>query len=275
MPSDLVNPSVPRFDYPLLLARLGAVAPRFDVVHLDSCTSTNTLLLERAAAGAASGTVLISDEQTAGRGRRGRSWMSSPEHSLTFSLLWKFAGKPQLGGLSLAVGVAIARALEDLGGAGIGLKWPNDVWLFGRKLGGVLIEVLFDATHTGAVIGIGLNLRHDSAWRAAIDQPCAALEEAITVPLREELLAALLRRLAETLDLFALEGFPAIRNDWATRNALRDLPVRVESENGEHVGVCEGVAADGALELRQACGAHLLITAGDVSLRLADAEDRA
>src|SRR5574343_1391221 len=102
----------------LLKSRLGSLAGRFDVDALAECDSTNSELMRRADRGAPSGTVIVADRQSAGRGRRGRSWLSAPESSLTFSLLWRFNGPPgQLAGLSLAVGVALARSLERLGAA--------------------------------------------------------------------------------------------------------------------------------------------------------------
>lgn len=257
----------PSFERSLLMDELGPAAGRLAIEHLATCTSTNTVLLERAARGAPSGAVLLTDVQTAGRGRRGRSWVSSPEHSLAFSLLWKFPGRPALDGLSLAAGIAITQALEDLGVAGVGLKWPNDVWLFGRKLGGVLIEVSFDTSHTTAVIGIGLNRSRDPAWAEHIDQPLATLSDAGLAPGREQLLAAVLRRLVAILDAFAIGGFAIARADWEARNALQGLPVRVFSERGEQAGICVGVADDGALILHQDSGARLLVKGGEVSLR--------
>jgi biotin-[acetyl-CoA-carboxylase] ligase BirA-like protein len=144
-----------------IAAHARAAARRFDIDVLDSCDSTNAVLLARAEAGAPSGTVVIANEQTAGRGRRGRSWFASPGDSLTFSLLWRFAPGTAPAGLSLAVGLAVAQALTDLcAGVGAGdtaLKWPNDILKDGRKLGGILVELLPGAPHA-AVIGIGINL---------------------------------------------------------------------------------------------------------------------
>lgn len=115
-----------RIDPAQLKLRLAAAGDRFAVEALPECLSTSTLLLERARQGAPSGALLVADRQTAGRGRRGRSWLSSPEASLTFSLLWRFeCPVAQLAGLSLAVGVAVARALEASGVASIELKWPT------------------------------------------------------------------------------------------------------------------------------------------------------
>ena len=253
-------------NYSLLLLRLGATSTRFDVDWLAECNSTNTVLLERAANGAPSGSVLVADNQTAGRGRRGRHWLSSPDCSLTFSLLWRLPPAVRSTGLSLAVGLAVAQALEYLGIRGTGLKWPNDIWLHGRKLGGVLIEVAFDNNGLGLIIGIGLNLRHDPDWQDQLDQASAALSDDGAQFPREVVLAAILHQLASTLDRFNQEGFSTLRAGWCARNALLGLPVRVSSENGEHTGICGDVAADGSLILHAACGAHLLISGGDVSL---------
>ena len=253
-------------DYPLLLQHLDDARARFDVDWLAECGSTNTVLLERAVRGAPSGSVLVTDRQTAGRGRRGRSWLSSPDCSLTFSLLWRLPPAVSGSGLSLAVGLAVAQALESLGIQGIGLKWPNDIWQRGRKLGGVLIEVAFDHEGLGLIIGIGLNLRHDPDWQPHLNQASAALSDEGTQFRREVVLGSILRQLAKVLDRFGKEGFTSLREAWCARNALLGQAVRISSENGEHLGICGDVAADGALILHIECGAHLLITSGDVSL---------
>jgi BirA family transcriptional regulator, biotin operon repressor / biotin---[acetyl-CoA-carboxylase] ligase len=257
-------PAPENFDYALLLRQLGTARSRFDVDCVAECSSTNTVLLERAARGAASGSVLVADIQHAGRGRRGRSWLSSRDCSLTFSLLWRLPPAVRSSGLSLAVGLAVAQALEKLGVAGLGLKWPNDIWLNGKKLGGVLIEVAFDHNELGLILGIGLNLRHDLSWH--IDQASAALTDAqINLP-REVVLGSILSELSKILDIFGQEGFSALREAWCARNALHGRAVRVSSENGDHHGICGELASDGALILHTSYGAHLLITAGDVSL---------
>lgn len=255
-------------DVAMLRAVLGEAAPLFAIEHLESCDSTNTLLLERAARGATAGLTLLADSQTAGRGRRGRSWLSAPECSLTFSVLWRFTHRSSLVGLSLAVGLAVAQALEDLGFEGVGLKWPNDVWLFGRKLGGVLIELMFGQDGFQAVIGIGLNLRMHPEWQDSIGQAFTALEVAAVPPPREILLGTILRCLARTLAVFERDGFAALSADWNRRNALHGLPVRVCSESGEHRGFCGSALQDGSLELLSNCGARLQISGGDLSLCL-------
>ncbi|MDQ7989692.1 MAG: biotin--[acetyl-CoA-carboxylase] ligase [Candidatus Dactylopiibacterium sp.] len=259
------------FDYPLLLNALGAARPRFDVVHVAECSSTNTELLARAGRGAASGSVLVCDHQNAGRGRRGRGWVSTPGASLTFSLLWRLPAGTAPAGLSLAVGVAVARALESLGVSGLTLKWPNDIWLARHKLGGILIEVAPGGDGLALVIGIGLNLAPDPAWAGRIGQAWTSLASEGHVLARERVLGAVLGLLAPALDRFATHGFAACQADWNARNALRGEPVQLSSEGETLLGRCGDVSALGELELITADGLRLFVGAGDVSLRAQEA----
>jgi len=251
-------------------AQLGAQARHFRLELLDACASTNTLLLEHARANAPSGSVLACELQRAGRGRRGNDWLSGLGGSLTFSLLWRFAqGAAGLSGLSLAAGVAVARALAAAGVAGVQLKWPNDLLHAGRKLGGILIELQGDAAGPcAAVIGIGLNLRLRAGVRAAIAQPVTDLA-AITkqAPRRNLLLAAILIELERVLDGFAQQGFAPLRQEWMARHAHQGRPVTLSSGEGRTVaGVAAGVAADGALLLETARGLERFVN-GELSLR--------
>lgn len=257
-----------------IAAGLGPAAHRFDIEVLPSCDSTNALALRRAEAGAPSGLVIVAEEQTAGRGRRGRSWFAHPGDSLTFSLFWRFAPGTAPAGLSLAVGVAVARALENAmsdaaggdGAEGPRLKWPNDILMRGRKLGGILVELLSDAAHA-AVIGIGVNLRLPAgmpedvrAASAAMAEPGAAIDAAAV-------LAAVLRELLATLEIFAAGGFAAIRAEWLARHAFQDIPVRLTTEFASpREGICRGVDSDGAL-LLEVDGRLERILSGEVSLR--------
>lgn len=257
-----------------IAAGLGCAARRFDIDVLPRCDSTNALALSRAEAGAASGLVVVAEEQTAGRGRRGRSWFAKPGDSLTFSLFWRFAPGTAPAGLSLAVGVAVARALEKAmscadGGDGAGdprLKWPNDILMRGRKLGGILVELLPDAPHA-AVIGIGVNLRLPAgmpedvrAASAAMAEPGAAIDAAAV-------LAAMLRELLATLEAFAAGGFAAIRAEWMARHAFQDVPVRLTTDFAPlREGICRGVDSDGAL-LLEVDGRVERILSGEVLLR--------
>lgn len=274
-PSLPASLSAPLIDPCRLQALLGAASGRFDVDALAECESTSSVLLERAAHGAPAGSVLVADRQSAGRGRRGRNWLSSPESSLTFSLLWRFdGGVERLAGLSLAVGVAVARALEACGAEGIALKWPNDI-LFSAsgadaKLGGILVELQADRRSMLAVIGIGLNLQLPaaSAGHAAFVYPVAALAEALPqLPDRHDLLAQLLIELATVLDVFSHAGFAALRDDWQACHAWQDRPVRLLRDGAlEKEGICRGADADGALLIETATGVERCLS-GDLSLR--------
>lgn len=259
-------PATPSPDFSLLRATLGASAARFDVEHLAACESTNTLLLARAAAGAPSGTVILCDNQQAGRGRRGRRWLATPGMSLTFSLLWRFTPPRVPAALSLAVGVAIAEAIESVLPCRIELKWPNDIWLDGRKLGGVLIEATGPANASALVIGIGLNLARDPAWAGDIDQPFTALDAAGPCPPREVVLGRLLEQLASALDRFSTAGFAPFAPAWQARNALTGRSVELISDHGSLSGICSGISAGGELEITRDSQIHL-VSAGDVSLR--------
>lgn len=256
----------------LLKARLGLLAGRFDVDALDECDSTNSELMRRAERGAPAGTVVVADRQSAGRGRRGRSWLSAPEASLTFSVLWRFAGPPgRLAGLSLAVGVALAKGLEALGAEGVCLKWPNDVLLRDAagyaKLAGILVELSSDRRGTQVVVGIGLNLLPPTG---PLPQPVAGLVQALSVlPDRHAVLAAILQALAGVLEVFAVDGFAGLKIDWQQRHAWQDQSVLVLDEAAEPLGGrCLGADDDGSLLLETALGVQRIIS-GDVSLRRA------
>jgi len=261
-----------------IAAKLGEAARRFDIDVLPTCDSTNAVLLSRAEAGAPSGTVVIAEEQTAGRGRRGRTWFASPGDSLTFSLLWRFAPGTAPAGLSLAVGVAVANALLRVGagapcvpgnplrGQATALKWPNDILRDGRKLGGILVELVPGAPHA-AVIGIGINLRLPAGMPEDVRAASAAVCEAGGIVHANDLYAALLGELLTTLESFAAGGFAAIRPQWLAHHAFQDARVTLSSDFGPpREGICRGVDTDGAL-LLDIDGRVERILSGEVSLR--------
>lgn len=234
--------------------------------------STNADLLARAAR-LAGPVLLVAEHQTAGRGRAGRSWLSSGDHSLTFSLAWKFAGGlQQLSGLPLAVGVALGDALGGLG-VQVQLKWPNDVLKDGDKLAGILIETQSAPADGGggtwAVIGIGLNLIMPDDLEALLGRSAAGAPWLARME-RDVLMAALLDALAEALRLFARQGFAAFSARWNLRHAWQGRPV-VILDNGRVLqeGLAAGVDDAGRLLLDTAEGRSTVL-AGDVSLRLGE-----
>ncbi len=242
-----------------ILRWLGEDAGQFDIGILPQAASSNTLLLQRAGPDAApGGSVLVVELQTAGRGRMGRTWRSGLGSTLTFSLLWRFdCGLNALSGLSLAVGVAIARALNGLGAQDVRLKWPNDILTEQGKLGGVLIEAQGDMLGPSAVvIGIGLNCSLPGNLADRIDQPAGALDELCQdMPTRNRLLAAVLQELAGALRQFAQSGFAAFGGEWERYHIHQNQPVQLRMADGSIVtGIARGVSGSGELRLETAEG---------------------
>ena len=259
-------------DMDLIRAGLGAAGDDLRIEILDHATSSNALLLRRAALGEAGAAVLAVEYQTAGRGRLGRAWHSALGDALSFSLLWRFeSGLAALSGLSLAVGVAMVRALAELGVPGIGLKWPNDVLLNDGKLAGILIEAQGDMLGPSAVvIGIGLNLTVPEALRARIDQTVSDLA-ALDMPLPERnlVLAVSLKNLVSVLREFAEYGFAPLRAEWESHHVFQQCAVRLSLPDGSQVaGTALGVTDGGALRLATGQGVRMF-NAGEVSLRRA------
>ena len=257
-------------------AGLAAEAGDFQLEILDSATSSNTLLLQRAAQGAPNGSVLAVEWQSGGRGRLGRPWHSGLGNALTFSLLWRFdCGLSGLSGLSLASGVALIRALHALGVSGAGLKWPNDVLGAGGKVAGILIEAQGEMLGPSAVvIGIGINLTLPQQVQQRIDQPVSALSQlSAELPQRNLLLATVLRELACVLRKFSAEGFASLREEWENYHLYQNQAVQLSLPDGKTIQcMVRGVNQDGALvaEVVSAAGAApetRIFHAGEISLR--------
>lgn len=271
----LVNP--PQWlDAAQVHALLGECAGDFHVEVLDSASSSNTLLLQRTAQHAPSGSVLALEWQSGGRGRLGRPWHSGLGNALTFSLLWRFeCGLAGLSGLSLAAGVALMRALHQLGAREARLKWPNDLLGPQGKLAGILIEAQGDMLGPSAVvIGVGLNLSLPQQVLQRIEQPVTDLAHmTTTLPERNQLLALLLRELATVLREFAQHGFAALRAEWESYHLYQNQAVRLLMPDGKEIqGIARGVTDEGALVLdmqhRDTCMTEKKIFhAGEISLR--------
>jgi len=262
-------------DAATIVAALPA-AVRGNLLALDvvwSLASTNSSLLESAAAvppGLAR--VLLAEHQSAGRGRRGRSWLAPLGGSLCLSIGWTFAEVPrEISALSLAVGVGVRRALEGLGISGIRLKWPNDLVAGDQKLGGILIELRAEAGGPGyVVVGLGLNVSLPAAQRAElVAAGTAAIDlESLGAPQpnRNLLAAAVVAELLQTLAQFGEQGFGAFAADWAVADNLRGRAVRLESPAGSTQGIARGIDADGALRVETSRGIERFLSA-EVSVR--------
>jgi BirA family biotin operon repressor/biotin-[acetyl-CoA-carboxylase] ligase len=253
-----------------IVRALGPAAKRVSLEIVDQTDSTSTRLLERAAAGAPSGTCLAAEWQSSGRGRRGRSWVSALGGSLTFSILWRFdRGAGHLGGLSLAAGAAVARALADCGVDRVQVKWPNDVIVDFRKIAGILVETSGEMQGPSvAVIGVGVNFRLPERVLDRIDQPVTDVARcAGSAPSRSALLARLIARLADALDDFEERGFAGARDGWRALHAYQGRRVRVlPPRQAPFDAKVVDVASDGALVVSTASGPVQLASA-EISLR--------
>lgn len=261
-------------DIAKLRKALGTHQARLDVQLVDVIDSTNTALMNQALLGAASGTCLAAEVQTAGRGRRGRAWQSALGASLTFSLLWRFErGAADLGGLSLVVGVAVAQALRALG-VDAQLKWPNDIVVRDQKLGGVLIETQGDMLGpTAAVIGVGINVRLSDDFKGSIDQVVTDIatetrDTAVPSPAlsRNTLLARVLAELVDILDEFQRGSFAVFQDRWRALNAHEGRIVDVHATEGVFSARVVDVSAAGALVVDRT-GARVALTAAEISIR--------
>ena len=234
--------------------------PGFTVEVLPEIDSSNSELMRRARAGRSEPVLLVAERQTAGRGRLGRAWQSAPGDSLTFSLGLPLA-PADWSGLSLAVGVSLAESLHPR----IRLKWPNDLWLDDRKLGGILIETASFGEGAGAaryaVIGIGLNIAPRPA--EGLSTPPAALRECLPQADAPGVLGLVAAPLVRDLLAFAQAGFGAFHARFDARDLLRDRPVTLSDGTA---GSAHGVSEDGSLLVHTAAGLQV-VSSSEVSVR--------
>ena len=257
-------------DAEALKSKLSRTGHDFVLKTVEETDSTNTLLTKDALAGAPHRSVLYADYQHAGRGRRGRNWQSPLGGGLTFSVLWRFdRGMDQLSGLSIAVGLALARALAGHCPLPVKLKWPNDVLAGYRKLAGILVEVQGEiAGPSFAVIGIGINEHLSARHRQEIDQAVVDLAEMGVQISRTELLHSFLTELAHTMNAFEQEGIRPILAEWPHWHAHEGRGVLLRTPDGhQHTGTASGLDEAGNLLLRFANGEMRKFSAGEVSLR--------
>jgi BirA family biotin operon repressor/biotin-[acetyl-CoA-carboxylase] ligase len=237
-----------------------------------SVVSTNTTLLDRANPPNGSCEVFLAEYQTAGRGRRGRAWVAPPGGSICLSLNWTFREVPQdLGGLGLVIGVCKLRALTELGVANAKLKWPNDVLIEDRKLGGILIELRAESGGPACVvIGIGLNVALGAPLLEKIAATGVAATDLITAGLtqtsRNGVAATLITSCVRGLMDFEKEGFRPFIEEWREADALRGRPVTVQAGDGTARGLARGIDLHGALMVETPQGLRKFIS-GDVTVR--------
>jgi BirA family biotin operon repressor/biotin-[acetyl-CoA-carboxylase] ligase len=238
-----------------------------------SIASTNTALLERANPVSGTGEVLLAEYQSAGRGRRGRAWLAPPGGAICLSISWTFREVPQdLGALGLVIGVCALRVLRAHGVGTVSLKWPNDLLIGERKLGGVLIDLRAESAGPACVvIGIGLNLALGAALLGQIAQSGTAATDLASAlaspPARNDLAAALVSGCIRGLLEFERQGLRPFVEDWRAADALRGRAVNVNAADGLTRGVARGIDLRGALMVETPQGVRRFISA-DVTVRL-------
>jgi BirA family biotin operon repressor/biotin-[acetyl-CoA-carboxylase] ligase len=259
-------------DLPALKAALPAtVGKRLGTLELHWEIDSTSSEIQRRQADLPDLSMVLAETQTAGRGRRGRRWLSPPGLNVYLSCLKRFdAGFAALSGLSLAVGVIVMRTLTSLGIDGAGLKWPNDVLSDAGKLAGILVEL--GGEYQGpcaAIIGVGLNVRLTEALHEQAGQPVNDLTTlAGAAPDRNLVAAALVTALAEGLEQFEREGFTAFVDEYARYDLLHGKALRVQGAASVLEGVGAGVDERGALLLQASDGLHRIDSA-DVTVRRA------
>jgi BirA family biotin operon repressor/biotin-[acetyl-CoA-carboxylase] ligase len=248
------------------------------IEHVDyrlQTESTNRSLLAAGAPAAGRMRVAIAEHQSAGRGRRGRQWIMPPAAGLALSVAWTFEPRPVLlSALGLAVGAAARRALAELADIEVGLKWPNDLIVDARKLGGVLVELESlpgDACLIVAGIGINVSVPRDCLARVgsnrigATDLASALGPEA---PDRSQLTGRLLAHLLELFQGYAQTGFEPYRDEWLAAHVLADRDVEFTTARGIELGRVRGIDRDGALMLDDGRGGTRRVISGDVTVRV-------
>jgi BirA family biotin operon repressor/biotin-[acetyl-CoA-carboxylase] ligase len=237
------------------------VFPRLD--------STSSYLLRRADQGAPGGLVCLAEYQTAGKGRRGRRWVSPFGSNLYLSLLWRFdAYCAELSGLSLLVGLAVAGMIRDLGGKDVCLKWPNDIICHRQKLGGILLEMSGEtAGRCHVVIGVGLNVSMPMTEGQDIDQPWTDMANVLcdTVPSRNDLAASLIESLLQAVLSFERKGLQGLVQAWRDHDCLYGRSVTLHLPIGVRSGKAVGVDALGRLRL-ECNGVEECFSSGEISV---------
>ena len=251
-----------------------AVSAVVDIEVLAEAGSSNDVLLGRAAPALGRMSVCVVERQSSGRGRRGRRWSSVPGGALTMSIGYRFErAQKQSPALSLVVAVAVGRALSRATNVDIGFKWPNDLVVDGRKLGGILLEARADADSLYAVAGIGVNVEMDPVLlRTVSDWPGGAVDIATATGRRghdrNSLAAALVRELHAAFERFRAEGFAPFRQAWESAHVMAGAPGRLSRRGSSIDGIVRGIDADGALLFEHERDV-IRVLDGEVSLRSA------
>ncbi|MCX5821504.1 MAG: biotin--[acetyl-CoA-carboxylase] ligase [Deltaproteobacteria bacterium] len=258
-----------QFDAKALQSRLAGRRIGSLLHYRETVDSTNRVALRLAREGAAEGTVILADRQTAGRGRLNRVWQSPPGCNLYLSVILRPAvAPPDASPITLLAGVAVAEAIESVCSAGVGIKWPNDVQIRGRKVCGILTEMRTAGGEGAVIVGIGLNMniRKGDFDPGHCDTATSLREETGRDHSREDMVVLLCERLDLWYEIFLHAGFAPVREGWLVRSEMAGKHVRILFRDEVQEGVVEGIDRDGALLIADRRGEVRRITAGDATI---------
>ncbi|MGI2172491.1 bifunctional biotin--[acetyl-CoA-carboxylase] ligase/biotin operon repressor BirA [Shewanella sp. MF05960] len=235
--------------------------------YFDETHSTNAFMLNHASE-LESGDICVAEYQSAGRGRRGRQWLSPYGHHMYASLFWRLNRDiTYASGLSLAVGCSIVKTLQELGVEGLGVKWPNDIYLEHKKLAGILIELNHHSdTQTELIIGFGINMSMSVEQGVLIDQPWSDLSAMDNMPDKTMLVVKLHQQLKRDLLLFEQQGLDAFLQRWNDNDLFINREVTLLMAPNSVTGTCRGIDKQGAILLENDQGT-LAFVGGEISLR--------
>jgi BirA family biotin operon repressor/biotin-[acetyl-CoA-carboxylase] ligase len=271
-------------DAELILSQMDTLAAA-QISNLEifkTIDSTNKYALEKAEIKASSGAVVLAEQQTAGRGRRGKEWVSPFAANIYLSIVWDFEqGAQALEGLSLAVGVAVKRALNTHGLDVVQLKWPNDIYIEGQKLGGILLEMIGDpAGHCSVIVGVGINVAMPEEQAVVIDQDWTDVKTQKQVQhdgtqetghfSKNYLASTLISEIIVLLSDFQAKGFSFYRDEWQAADAFNGKQAAISTPKQSIVGIVRGVDSNGALRLELDNGKIESFIGGELSLRLSE-----
>lgn len=237
--------------------------------YRETVDSTNRVAMGLAREGAAEGTVVMADRQTAGKGRLQRVWQSPPGCNIYLSVILRPTASPsEASRLTLLAGVAIAEAIASICPAGVTIKWPNDVLIRGRKVCGILAEMATVGGACTVILGIGLNvnIRKEDFDPGHRDTATSLFEETGRMHCREDVVFLICEWLERSYESFRRKGFAPIREKWIARSDMTGKCIRVLFRDEVQEGVMAGIDLDGALLIADRQGDVRRILAGDATI---------
>ena len=263
-----ITEPVIELDIPYLRDAIAKTEPSLNLMYTRLVSSTNTMLFDSYSKGNSPDSLLLCEFQYEGRGRRGKTWRSPYASTIMFSLGMKVPkAQKSMKGLSCALGLSIAKTLNSLGISNVSVKWPNDVYIEGKKVCGILVELVsINNDDSAVVIGVGLNYRLSGSYIDSIDKPSTDLVSQGIQKTRSQVLGLLVERLCEDFRRFADNGFSGFREDFNGMHWLAGKFVEISQGAGTVTsGIVSGVNSEGELLLGEG-DEEVPIIAGEISL---------